>query len=341
MSKVPSCSAAWCGIDVSALQLVVAFQSGTLPVQQRTFFNRPSGHRELLRWLQRSNVTIRVCLEATGIYSLDLALVLHACSSIELAVLNPKAVCRFAETLRRSKTDPADALVLLEYSQRMPWQPWQPPSATAMALRSITRRFAALTKQHTMEANRLHAAQVSATVPRCVHQDLKQSLYQIERRLKRLQCAARELVAQTAELEQRYSLLRSIPGIGENSALQLLGELGALPADLNVRQWVAHSGLDPLHHQSGSSVHRPARISRAGNRHLRRALYMPALVGVRFDPYLRAFYEQLLARHKTKLQAILAAARKILHAIYGMFRFQSRYQGSRLFPQLQPVIPAA
>lgn len=341
MSKVPSCPAAWCGIDVSALQLVVALQRGELPVQQRTFSNRSSGHRELLRWLQRSNVTVRVCLEATGVYSLDLALSLHACSSIELAVLNPKAVCRFAETLRRSKTDPADALVLLDYSRRMPWQPWQPPSATAMTLRSITRRCAALTRQHTMEANRLHAAQASGTVPRCVQQDLKQSLQQIERRLKRLQHAAREMVAQTAESEQRYTLLRSIPGIGESSALQLLGELGTLPPDLDVRQWVAHSGLDPLHHESGSSVHRPAHISRAGNRHLRRALYMPALVGVRFDPYLHAFYERLLARHKTKLQAIIAAARKILHAIFGMFRSRSHYEGSRLFPQLKPVITAA
>jgi transposase len=62
-----------------------------------------------------------------------------------------------------------------------------------------------------------------------------------------------------------------------------------------------------MQHTSGSSVHRAARISHAGNRHLRRVLYMPAVVGVRFDLYLRTFYERLLERHKTKLQAIIAS----------------------------------
>jgi transposase len=115
---------------------------------------------------------VRRCLEVTGLYSLDVALAPQEAPDIELAVLNPKTVCRFAETLRRSKSDPADALVLLAYAQRMPWQSWQPPRATALALRAITRRFAALTKLHTMERNRLHAAETSKTVPRCVRQDV-------------------------------------------------------------------------------------------------------------------------------------------------------------------------
>jgi transposase len=248
---------------------------------------------------------------------------------------------RFAETLRRSKTDPADALVLLEYARRMPWQTWQPPSAAALTLRAITRRLAALTQQHAREVNRLHAAQTSETVPRCVRQDLQRSLLHLQRRLKQLQREAGHLVAQDPELSQRFTLLQSIPGIGKLSALQILGELLLLSPDLEARQWVAHSGLDPKQHLSGSSVRKPAHISRAGNRHLRRALYMPALVSVRFDPHLRAFYQLLLQRQKTKLQALIAVARKILHGIYGMFRSRSPYDGSRLFPLLQPATLAA
>ena len=73
-------------------------------------------------------------------------------------------------------------------------------------------------------------------------------------------------------------------------------------------------------------------MSRAANRHLRRALYMPALAAVRCDPHLKAFYEVLLSRHKAKLQAIIAVARKLPHAIYGIFRSQTPYDGSKLFP---------
>jgi transposase len=324
-----------CGIDVSAAQLVVALEVG-----QRSFPNRASGHQALIAWLQKTGARVRVCLEATGLYSLDIALALHAVAGIEVAVLNSKRVNRFAATLCRSKTDPADAQVLAEYARRMPFQLWQPPRAAALELRAITRHLAALTQQHARESNRLHAASASTAGARCVRQDLKRSLRDLEHRIEKLRAAALALVQQDMELRPRLGFLLSMPGIGEVSALNLLGELALLAPGLSVRQWVAHSGLDPAHHQSGSSVRKPSRISRAGNRYLRRALYMPALVAVRHDPHLRAFYQTLLARHKAKLQALIAVARKMLHAIFGMFRCRSGYDGSRLFPALELAVAA-
>jgi transposase len=104
-----------------------------------------------------------------------------------------------------------------------------------------------------------------------------------------------------------------------------------LAADLDVRQWVAQAGLDPRQYSSGSSVHRKTRISKTGNRHLRRALYMPALVAIRHEPHLRAFYRHLVARGKAKMQALIAVMRKLLHAIFGMFKHQQPFDGSRLF----------
>jgi len=324
-----------CGIDVSAAQLVVALAGEDGKGLPRSFPNRASGHQALILWLQKSGTRIRVCLEATGRYSLDLALALQAAAGIEVAVLNPKKVHAFAATLCRSKTDPADAQVLAEYARRMPFQCWHPPQAAALELRSMTRHIAALTQQHTQQSNRLHAASTSTAGSRWVQQDLKRSLRDLQRRIEKMRRAARAVIERDAELRPRFALLLSTPGIAEISALNLLGELALLAPGLSVRQWVAHSGLDPAHHNSGSSVHKPARISRAGNRYLRRALYMPALVAVRHDPHLRAFYQALLARHKAKLQALMAVARKILHAIFGMFRGRTDYDGSRLFPQLE------
>jgi len=60
---------------------------------------------------------------------------------------------------------------------------------------------------------------------------------------------------------------------------------------------------------------------------------MPALVAVRWDPHIKAFYEALLTRHKSKLQALMAVARKLLHAIYGIFKSRAPYDGRKLFPQ--------
>src|SRR5437660_12514479 len=88
-----------CGIDVSAAQLVVALEGEGGRGLQRSFPNRSSGHQALIVWLQKNGTQVRVCLEATGLYSLDLALALHAAAGIEVAVLNPKPLNPFPATL--------------------------------------------------------------------------------------------------------------------------------------------------------------------------------------------------------------------------------------------------
>jgi transposase len=324
----------FCGIDVSAQSLAVAVIEGDQPVRQREFCNRQSGHRELIVWLGKNKSKVRVSLEATGIYSLDLALALDAAPHIELAVLNPKLVNRFAQTLVRSQSDASAALVLAEYSRRMPFAAWSAPSSQGLELRSVARHIDALVAQQTRELNRLHAVDSSRTAPRAVVADIKQGLACVARRIGKMRRAARKMIAADAELEQRFQLLTAMPGIGPISAIQLLGETVLLSPELTARQWVAHSGLDPVHHDSGTSVHKKPHISRAGNRHLRRALFMPALAAARCDPHLKAFYQALQARHKTKLQALVAVARKLLHAIYGILKTRTSYDGNKLFPQL-------
>jgi len=333
-----STATVFCGIDVSAGSLSVALIEPDHSVSQREFANSACGHKALVGWLYKSNALVRVSLEATGIYSLDLALALDAQDSVEVAVLNPKLVNRFAQTLRRSKTDAADALVLAEYSQRMPFTAWQRPGIQELRLRTIGRYIESLVVDLAEVKNRLHTAANTSTTPRVVLVDLKHAQAALERRLTKMRREAMKLIQAEEVLRARFALLVSIPGIAEISALHILSELLLLPSGMTVRQWVAYSGLDPAHQVSGSSVHKPSRISRAGNRHLRRALYMPTLSAVRYDPHMRAFYQALRGRHKTGLQALMAVARKLLHAIYGIFKNGRPYDGRRLFPQIQLAV---
>jgi transposase len=96
--------------------------------------------------------------------------------------------------------------------------------------------------------------------------------------------------------------------------------------------------MDPREYSSGSSVHKKPRISKAGNKHLRHSLFMPALVAVQHDPYLGAFYQHLLAKGKFKMQALVAVMRKLPHAIHAMFKTHQPYDGSKLFRL--PSLPA-
>ena len=113
--------------------------------------------------------------------------------------------------------------------------------------------------------------------------------------------------------------------------MQLLGELVLLSPDCNVRQWVAYAGLDPRQYSSGKSVEKKVRISKVGNRHLRRALFMPALVAVRRNPQFRAYYRHLLVHGKFKMVALVAAMRKLLHGIYGVFQTLQPFDPEKLF----------
>lgn len=325
----------FCGIDVSAQTLAVAAVLPEGAFRERTFPNTSRGHEALIAWLATLALCARVSLESTGIYSMDLALALDHARPVEVAVLNPKDMHRFASTLRRSKTDSADARALAEYSLRMPFIAWRAPSHAQLELRSLSRHLHALTEEHTRIKNRMHVARGSRTTAAAVVDDLKRELARIAKRLLGLRRQSMLLVRADATLCRHHDLLVTIPGIGSISAVQLLGELTLLSPNMTVRQWVAHSGLDPAHQQSGTSIHKTSRISRHGNRHLRRALYMPALVAACHDPYLRAFYQSLLASHKAKMQAIIAVARKLLHAIYGVLKTQTPYQGKKLLPQLQ------
>jgi len=326
------------GVDVSQETLDVAARTDS-GVEQRTaqFANTSAGHRQLIKWATKGGRPARVVLEATGVYSLDLALALKAAPRCEVMVVNPRAARKFAEAcLQRSSTDATMAIALQEYAARMEFVAWTPPSLAVRELRAIARRIAALTVEKTRELNRQHAAGASEDTPAVVANDVAVNVRHLERRIAELERHAVTLISETAELKQAYECLLSVCGIAQTSAIQLLGELLVLPADMSVRQWVAHSGLDVRHVQSGTSVHKVPRISKQGNAHLRRALYMPALVATQYEPHVRAFYEQLLAAGKKPLQAVVAVMRKLLHAIYGMLKTNTHFDGSkfRRLPQV-------
>src|SRR6201997_5769561 len=306
------------GIDVSAGELNVACLRPEKDKETTaTFTNTRSGHNALLAFLLRGNQRVRVCLEVTGNYSLDLALALQAPSQVEVSVVNPRRARRFAESLgKRSKTDPVDAHVLCQYAVRMPWEPWVPPTPLALRLRGLTRAIEAVGVTQTQEKNRQHSLQASQALSTFVIRELQRHLEYLQLRITRLRREALRLITRDPELDRRFRLMLTTPGIGETSALQILGELVVLPTTLDARQWVAFAGLDPSQFTSGTSVQKRPRISRGGSRHLRRGPEMPAVGAIRHEPHLRAFFQRLVAHGKARLQAVVAGMRKMLPAFF-------------------------
>lgn len=319
------------GIDVSNDTFDATRDTGR-QCSRRQFPNTAGGYRQFIRWALGGCASARVGLEATGIYHLQLALALYQHPAIELMVVNPRAARRFAEAhMVRAKTDAVDADGMLLFVQRMPFRPWVAPRNEVLQLQSLAHRVAQLDKELTRERSRLHAARKAGPHTRAVHQDIQAHIKQLQRRKDAMQARAEAVIQSDEQLAADAHLIDSVPGFAARSTSRVLAELALLPADMQAPQWVAQAGIDPRPGESGTSVRSARQISKQGNARIRAALFMPALVAIRYDANVAAYYEHLVVRGKSKMTAITAVMRKLLVAIWGMLQHRQEWNGEKFY----------
>ena len=131
--------------------------------------------------------------------------------------------------------------------------------------------------------------------------------------------AADALIAATPAPAADRDLLASSPGVGAQTASTVLAELPAVDR-VPTAQAAAYAGLAPREFKSGASVRGRTRLSKAGNARLRKALYLPTLTAVRFNPVLEGFFDRLVAAGQPKMQAVGACMRKLVMLGYGVLK---------------------
>jgi len=318
------------GIDVSARELSVAVSKPGQKAQLSTFEQTPSGHKALAKYLKKRKV-MRIVMEATGIYYLDAAMALHA-AGLAVSVINPRSAHNFAKTmLETNKTDRIDAQLLAEYARRMEPRPWQPPQPELLAVRDLGRRVNQLTGTRTAALNRRHALKSKQCTDPLLIEDVEDEIAALDKRIKRLGQAALERIGQVPDLQRMYQAFIRVTGIADASAIKIIAELCLLDRSMSSSQVSRHAGLSVRHTESGSSLHKPGRLDKAGNAYLRSALFMPALVMVQHDPIARAHYLHLIAKGKKKMQALCAVKRKLLTGLWACIKTESTFDSEKLF----------
>ena len=132
-------------------------------------------------------------------------------------------------------------------------------------------------------------------------------------------------------------LLTTIGGIGDTTASRLVAELGDITAFESGDALAAYVGVVPGTHHSGKSAPSRQSITRIGHAGLRAKLYMPTLAATRYNPWLRAFYERLCAKGKLPKVALIAAMRKLLHAVYSVAKSRSAFVPRMPVPAAAPA----
>lgn len=318
------------GVDVSKAKLDCVWirDLATLKIKSKTLPNTAQGHQTLQAWAkQQSGESIEqlhVVMEATGIYHEALAYALHAAGA-RVSVVNPARVRDFARSIGvQSKNDNNDAVVLARYGATQSPALWQPEPAEIRELKALISRLEALKQDIAREDNRLEKATISA-VSKVVLESIQTVRDQLTQERKRVESMIEDHIDKHPGLKQDRALLESIPGVGPIVAQCMVAVLRSRPFQC-ASQCAAYLGLVPVEHQSGTSIHSPARLSKQGDGRVRAKLYMAAVVAIRYNPVIKAQYRRLLARGKAKKAALGAAMRKIVHMCYGILKHQVPYQ---------------
>ena len=296
------------GIDISKALLDVA----TYPERAvKQFTNTSKGHSKLITWLATLPVKL-IVFEATGAYHRNLERALGA-HGAPFAKVNPRQARRFAEaTGTLAKTDRVDALMLARFGALLepPRNPGKSQTLEELAELLLARR--GLVKDRTAAKNRQHTLR-SPLLRRQTQQRLKH----IKTQIKAIDAYCTALVQGDAVLQERCTILLSIPGLGALTAIIILSEMPEL-GSMDKRQTAALAGLAPITRQSGHWKGKSC--IRGGRANLRQALYMPALVAIRFNAQMAAKYQAMIKAGKPAKVAITTIMRKLIITANALLR---------------------
>lgn len=316
------------GIDVSKDKLDGAWLREHDKVKTKVFANRQTGWQELLDWsLKNTGLAeseLHFVMEATGVYHEQLATFLYD-KGAKVSIANPAQVKFYAQGLGvRSKTDKKDSVVLARFGLREQPALWQPEAQEIRTLKALLARLDGIEKDLQREKNRQEKATISLA-PEAVMNSLNLMIDPLDSEQTRLEKLIEDHINKHNKLKENKALLESIPAVGKVIATRMLIVIGSRQFN-DAHQCAAYLGLIPVQHESGSSIKGRAKLSKAGNPIIPAKLYRAAVVAIRYNPDIKAQYERLTGKGKSKMSAIGAAMRKLVHICFGVLKHQQPYQ---------------
>lgn len=321
------------GIDVAQNELVVSLGrvEGTLNNEvyaYKTFANKASGFAALLAWIKKHSdhqIAVRYVMEATGVYHEKLAYYLSDLG-LEVSIVLPNKISSYIKTLEiKTITDKIASQAICQFGLERALELWQKPKKIFRDLKQLTRERDQIVADRTIAKNQLHAEQAEA-FPN------DRSIYRVNQRIRLLNDQEKEIKREITEfvktdknLHKKIELITSITGVGSLTAVIAIAETNGFELIRSKKQLVSFAGLDVVGKDSGTSVKGKPRISKKGNRHLRKAMHMPALTAIRNDERFKAIFVRLISKHGIKMKAAVAVQRKILEMIYTIWKTDKLY----------------
>ena len=297
------------GIDVAKDKLDVAVLGQKATSES---LNTKKGITALVKKMYQLKPRL-IVVEATGGYEEALVLSLFE-AGLPVALVSPQRVRQYARARGLlAKTDKLDAQNLAEYGKNIQPRLFVAKSEEGRRLSAIVGRRRQLVDMQKAERNRLRTAYAE------MRHSIQRVIDCLEAEIDSLDAEMRKFMKTHENFGEQEKLLRSAKSIGPVTAATLLADLPEL-GKLDRKQIAALVGVAPMNSDSGKK--RGYRKTKGGRPEVRSVLYMSALSAIRYNPVIKAQYEQLVKRGKLKKVAITACMRKMLTILNAMMRDQ-------------------
>lgn len=299
--------------------------------------NNVQGFEKLDQFIAKASVKdipLVIVMEATGVYHEKLAC--HLCDKgFNVSVVLPQRAKFFMKTLKtKTVTDKEASKGLTVMGLEKKLDCWQKPDPVLNVLKQLTREREQVQKSSSQIKNQLHAEQAGAWPNTKSIKRMNQLLKMYQKQIKEIENDIDDILKSTPELLKKINHITTIPGIGKLTVVTVIAEANGFNLIRNKKQIVSYAGYDVVEKTSGTSVRSKTHISHRGNRHIRRAMHMPALSAIRHTPQNKELFKRLVSKHGIKMKGVVAVQRKLLVLIYTLWKNEEDYDESKYLAKL-------
>jgi transposase len=328
------------GLDIAkskfdaCLAIIDETQKVTIKSSRSSLSNSAKGFNELLQWVAKhlKGDTPKIfCMEATGIYYEQLAWFLYE-QGYPVSVLVPHKAKNYMRSLGiKSKDDRADAKGLATMAAQQSLKEWKPLSNQIYELRQLTRCHEQLQESRTAARNQLQTVICGRMENQQVEDALTELIRSTEEQIEKMHAAIEASLKKDPVLWSKVENINTVKGLGIMSIATIIAETDGFALFENQAQLVSYSGYDVVRNQSGNRVGK-TKISKMGNSHIRRILFMPAFNVVKYNVRFANLYHRVFLRSSIKMKGYVAVQRKLLILIYTLWKKNEKYNPN-LYPE--------
>jgi transposase len=319
------------GIDISknTLDLCIIKDPGNRQLEFLKVSNCKKGIESIFKALKKYEVPdseLLFCFENTGVYGIPLC---YSLQNKEVTYsMVPAIEIKRAKGLTRGKSDKTDAkdiaLYAITHLHKLAFT--QLPESDLMRLKlSLTERDKLVKAITLFKATKESKGFLSKELSNEILKHNSKTISILKKQLLELENIIKSIIKQNEKINKQLNLIQSVPGVGPQTAIQLIVSTRCFTAFDNWRKLACYAGVAPFEYSSGTSIKGKSKVSHMADKKLKSLLNMAALAAKKHDKQFKDYYERKTKEGKNGMLVMNALRCKILSRVFATIKRETPY----------------